>query len=435
MFNFLNIQDKSLFLIKYSILSIMIPNKKLEEEIIKVFYPGPKGLSTKQVKRMIEGAPELQRYKEYLDQRFIDSNSYPETLKRIKNNILEKPKCPYCGNPVKFIGKPSHLFQKYCSTSCRAKDVSKTYWIEGQKKYNLEKYGVEHNFQREDVKEKRKQTLIEKYGTDNPLNNDKIKYNVVLNIIKNRNWYRGNIEDLKEINQLEDFIYDFCKIKNVDKPEIFDIQYAYNKLYSEVIKSEEVQEKRSKTLKNHYNTDNLGEVYKQSYLDKYNQNISDYLKISEVRQKSHDTKKKNHSFSISKPEIRIYNLIKEKYDDIIHQYRDKNRYPFNCDYYIPSLDLFIEYQGMQDHGGHPYDSTNQEDNNKVNKWKEMNEDLKQRTGKTKTRYDKMIYGWTIADPHKREVAKQNNLNYLEIWPNWTDEKILDEIKKFHPKEN
>ena len=26
--------------------------------------------------------------------------------------------------------------------------------------------GVEHNFQRDDVKEKRKQTLIEKYGTD-----------------------------------------------------------------------------------------------------------------------------------------------------------------------------------------------------------------------------------------------------------------------------
>ena len=102
---------------------------------------------------------------EYLDNRYTDSSSIEETIKRIKLNIEEKPKCPYCGAPVIFIGKKTKMFTKYCSNSCRSKDISKYIWQEGQKKYNLEHYGKECNFQIDKCKEKRVNTLIEKYGT------------------------------------------------------------------------------------------------------------------------------------------------------------------------------------------------------------------------------------------------------------------------------
>lgn len=53
---------------------------------------------------------------------------------------------------------------------------------------------------------------------------------------------------------------------------------------------------------------------------------------------------KNHSFSHSKPEKVILGFLKNEYPDTIYQYKEK-RYPFKCDFYIPSKDLFIEYNG------------------------------------------------------------------------------------------
>lgn len=74
------------------------------------------------------------------------------------------------------------------------------------------------------------------------------------------------------------------------------------------------------------------------------------------------TKKKNHTFNTSKPEEESYNLLLHKYDknDIIRQYKDE-RYPFSCDFYIKSLDLFIECNYHFTHGSHPFNADNIED--------------------------------------------------------------------------
>ena len=47
-------------------------------------------------------------------------------------------------------------------------------------------------------------------------------------------------------------------------------------------------------------------------------------------------------------------------DDIIRQYNSE-RYPFSCDFYIKSLDVFIEYQGFWSHNVHPYNPDSEED--------------------------------------------------------------------------
>ena len=41
---------------------------------------------------------------EYLLSRYQDSDSYTETIQRIKLGIEEKPKCPTCGKDLPFLG-------------------------------------------------------------------------------------------------------------------------------------------------------------------------------------------------------------------------------------------------------------------------------------------------------------------------------------------
>ena len=117
------------------------------------------------------------------------------------------------------------------------------------------------------------------------------------------------------------------------------------------------------------------------------------------------TKIKNNSFGKSKQEDTIYEKIKEVYPDVIRQYKDKIRYPYNCDFYIPEYDLYIEIQGNWTHGGHPYDESSIEDINKLNIWK----------NKKNRYYDIAVKVWSKSDVLKRETARKNNLNYLEIY--------------------
>lgn len=57
-----------------------------------------------------------EEYKEYLVNRYTDSQSLRETIKRIQYNIEVRPVCVICGKPVKFLnGKKNQLFNKtYC---------------------------------------------------------------------------------------------------------------------------------------------------------------------------------------------------------------------------------------------------------------------------------------------------------------------------------
>lgn len=145
--------------------------------------------------------------------------------------------------------------------------------------------------------------------------------------------------------------------------------------------------------------------------------------IPDEQQKSHskealdkcfETQKKNGTINKSKDENKSYELLKNKFQDCIRNYKDKERYPFACDFYIPSLDLFIECQYSFFHNHRPYIG-NQKDLEEINIIKEKSEKRKQITGKLKTRYDALIETWTIRDPKKREIAKKNKLNYLEFF--------------------
>jgi len=96
-------------------------------------------------------------------------------------------------------------------------------------------------------------------------------------------------------------------------------------------------------------------------------------------------------------------------------------YPYNCDYYIKPLKLYIELQAYWTHNNHPYNKNNIDDINILNYWKSKN---------TK-KYNDAIDTWTRRDIEKRECAKNNNINYLEIFSNNINEikNIIDNIQK------
>ena len=116
------------------------------------------------------------------------------------------------------------------------------------------------------------------------------------------------------------------------------------------------------------------------------------------------TKLKNNSFNTSSPEDKYYNYLCEKYgtEDVVRQYSE-DRYPFACDFYIKSLDLFIELNLTWTHGGKLFDNKNSADTEKLAVWKEK--------AKTSKYYQQAIYTWTDLDLRKMNTALENKLNY------------------------
>ena len=288
--------------------------KKILKDIL---IPNKRGINQKKLNKILNNQNKyLNIYKFLLYGIYNDSSSIYETLKRIQLNIDVKPLCPTCHKPVNFIGKSSKMFSKYCSKSCRAKDP-KNYqkWVDGQKKYNLIHYGVEYNWQRNDIKELRKEKLIEHYGTTN----------------------------LHQVDELKEKMIQTSLI-------------------------------------------NWGTIYPSQSL--------------EIKSHKYKTYKYNNSFNKSKPEDQSYELLKEKYPDIIRQYKSK-LYPFACDFYIPSLDLYIECNYHWTHGGRLFQNT-ENDKEILNKWILKNTKF----------YTRAIETWTKLDVLKYHIAKENKLNYI-----------------------
>ena len=131
-------------------------------------------------------------------------------------------------------------------------------------------------------------------------------------------------------------------------------------------------------------------------------------------EKAYITKKKNNSFNKSKLEECWYNYLCSLFPkEVIHrQYKD-DRYPFNCDFYIESEDLFIEINGHWTHGNHPFDPNDAKDVEKLKMWEEKSSNHKF--------YKIAIYVWTELDVLKYKTAVDNKLNYRRYY-------YSDEIK-------
>ena len=220
----------------------------------------------------------------------------------------------------------------------------------------LDKYGVEYPTQLTSTKDKSKQTKKLKYGNENYNNIQKIQ---------ETNLKKYGVKCTLHSKKTEEYFKEKCGTIIPTKSEI-------------------IKEKTKAT------------IIKNKRLNPNYQ--------SEVTNKINKTKKIHRSFNSSKDELIILNKIKEKYFNVKYQYTSK-KYPFACDFYIPELDLYIDYNGHWTHGNKPYDANDIDCVDLVNNWRNKN-----------TKYYNMaIYVYTDLDVRKRQISKKNKINRIEFF--------------------
>ena len=137
--------------------------------------------------------------------------------------------------------------------------------------------------------------------------------------------------------------------------------------------------------------------------------------------KGYLTKKKNGTLTTSSIECKLKEKFNELNINYMSQYKSE-KYPFACDFYLPKYDLYVEIQGHWTHGNHKFNGIDSNDIQILENWKKKNS----------PQYNRAIDIWTKRDPLKRETAKNNNLNYLEIFSINVDEclnQIITKIKE------
>ena len=401
---------------------------------INLFYRKRVRVST--YRKFIHNPSKYPNINGYLLNRFNDieeNDTYLEIINRILYKIESKPKCKICNNYAKYSGIKPLMYYNCCCQSHTSK-----YAIMIGQKTCLKKYGVKYVVQSKEVKEKSKQTCLEKYG------------------VTNGGGSKQALEKMKETIKEKygtEFFYQSNHFKEKSKQTCLEkygvtngggSKQALEKMKETnlkrrgveyVFQDKDIREKMRESLIKKYGVDHnlkskeIQEIIKQTNLKLYG--CENPMQNEAIIQKGIDTKRKNHTFNVSKPEEELYLYIKEKIPSVIRQYQDY-RYSWSdklnrihhylCDFYIPELDLFIEFNGFPCHGPHSYNSDSKEDQELVEKWK-----LRYKKGKHPL-YKRMINGWTISDVKKRKIAKENNLNYYEFWTLEEAKKFIDNLK-------
>lgn len=132
----------------------------------------------------------------------------------------------------------------------------------------------------------------------------------------------------------------------------------------------------------------------------------------QVQRKAHVTRlmNKKAAKTQSSAELVIYEALVQRYgiDDVLYEYGVHPydaRYPYSCDFYIKSQDLFIEVNAHYSHGNHWYDALDHDDVLRV----------KHLLASDSHRSKAAVKTWTVDDAAKRAKAKRSGIKYLVFW--------------------
>lgn len=176
-----------------------------------------------------------------------------------------------------------------------------------------ERYGVNYTGESDILKHKMMETSLKKYGVINPSMSDDIKQKVVNTNLK---------------------------------------QYGVKYIAQSPIIKQRMQENnmRKYGVKFTIQLESTKQKVKETNIQRYGENY-----LMKFSNKGQQTKRQNGTFATSSVETTLYKKLCKYFDseNIIKQYKSE-LYPFNCDFYIKSENLYIEIQGSWTHGSHPY---------------------------------------------------------------------------------
>ena len=382
--------------------------------IIKILIKNDKIL-TNSIRKINKG--KYPNILEYLNSRYNDSDCMTETIRRIQYKLEERPVCKWCGGHVSFNGyhKGSMHYSACCCSSCHAKYTKNKRFETNIKKYGrknfgsaekvkeywINHYGVDNPAKTDFVKKKMRETNLKKYGFNCSSKSEIVKEKIKQTCLKRYGVeYTGQIEEAKEKSKktcLEKYGSEYY-IGSKDRLEKTIEFSKQNYNVDWFTKSEEIKNKAKETMLKRYGVEYSMQIPK-------NKEYMSYLMSSyEMQERRYDAMKRNHTFNSSSTEEELFLYIKSRFPKVIRQYKDKNRYPYFCDFYIPELDYFIELQGYYTHGKHPFDPNSNEDLQLIEYYKKKyGEDCQP------------ITIWSIKDVEKRNCAKRNHLNFKEVW--------------------
>lgn len=315
---------------------------------------------------------------------------------------IGKCQSPNCNNRCGFESF-SFGYNKYCTATCSNKDprtkiMAKNtrfkknggkYMGDDERRKRDEVWRNKSEEEKNNIIEKRKHTCIERYGVENVVCHDDIKEKI-FNTIKERYGGIGNASS---------------DIRKKYEKSMMDRYGVYHNWQS---KDELLNGQKTR-----------GELYgNKNYVcvDTFLQYMKDTK--DERIEKMKNTKKENGTFNTSTIEEKLNEYLLSLNIPFDRQYKDK-RYPFACDFYFPDMDLFVELNIMWTHGGKPFEGSD-DDMKLLEYWKSKGTQF----------YLNAIENWTVRDVEKRETAKRNKLNYLEIFSNDIDD-IINELKKYN----
>ncbi len=290
----------------------------LKDILIEQLTKDGKLIPARTTKKWLESHNLYNQIENYYD----DSESIPETIYRIINDINIRPVCNACGQPVKFS---NGQFSRFCSAKCRnndpsvleknAENVSKSlkevYKQKGDKikearrKTNLERYGVDSCslFASEDFQEKSKDAIKSKYGVDN--------------IFKLKEFHNKSILSNRE------------KSINLQKERGYNIEYL------EINGETKILVKNGCSIHGDLLLDTTL-FNNRTKLERYYLTLCPYCN------------------PMRNPETSIESELKTILNDLQIKYEQHNRtliHPYELDFYLPDYNIAIECNGIYWHSG------------------------------------------------------------------------------------
>lgn len=129
-----------------------------------------------------------------------------------------------------------------------------------------------------------------------------------------------------------------------------------------------------------------------------------YIRDPTISVRKHQTEIKNRAIQKQKlcrtiAEQKMYDKLITIYSDLQYDVLVDSRYPYFCDFYIPSIDLFIELQAHPSHGRLPINYLSVDEYSKYpHKWVDV---------------------FAKRDVDKYNTAVYNKLNFIRIYPTAT----------------
>lgn len=324
-----------------------------------------------------------------------DTKGFIEKARKVHGDTYDYSLVDYKNNKthVKIICKLHGVFEQapdkhLAGRGCPGCATSRT------EATNMSRYGVKRPLQNKQSKAKAKRTNIARYGVDNPMKSEEVQAKLV------------------ETNMQRYGVPYSCM-----NDDVSDKRHATNlERYGGItpFASFAVQQKSHETIMDRFGTDNVAKLdsiqtqIRDTNIAKYG--VNHPMQTDEVKELVRESKRENNTFHTSSSEDALYKNLCDIFgeSDVVRQYTS-DVYPFACDFYIKSRDMYIELNASWMHGHHWFNTLT--DMEIIEEWSNKHTDY----------YDNAILVWSDRDVLKRKTARDNRLNYVVFWTN----KLLD----------